>query len=89
MYTFQAVPEEGFKGDIVLDMFNGSGATCVAAAEMKRRFIGIDINVDYCRLTEERIQQIDGFRKPDLIIDRIKMPTKTKKTKKKDQQSLF
>ena len=32
MYTFRAVPEAGFEGDLVLDMFNGTGATCVAAA---------------------------------------------------------
>ena len=40
MYTFAADPESGFEGDIVLDMFNGSGATTLAARAAGRRWIG-------------------------------------------------
>ena len=39
MYTFAGAPEAGFNGDIVLDMFNGSGTTCVAARAMDRNWI--------------------------------------------------
>jgi len=46
MYTFAAVPEEGFAGDVVLDMFCGTGATCVAAKATGRRYIGIEIVED-------------------------------------------
>ncbi len=76
MYTFKAVPEFNFDGDIVLDMFNGSGSTCVAAAEMNRRFIGIDISIDFCKMSEERIKAIKPNISPNLIIDKIKMPSK-------------
>jgi DNA modification methylase len=91
MYTFGTVPELGFSGDIVLDMFNGSGSTCVAAAEMSRNFIGIDISIDYCKMTERRIRSITGFNKPDLIIDKIKMPSKAKQKRnnENDEQTLF
>ena len=73
MYTFRAVPELGFEGDIVLDMFNGSGATCVAATEMGRNFIGIDIKREYCLLTERRVLEVNYEVEPDLVIDKIKM----------------
>jgi DNA modification methylase len=73
MYTFKAVPELGFKGDVVLDMFNGSGATCVAATEMGRNFIGIDIKRKYCQLAERRVLEVNHDIEPGLIIDKIKM----------------
>ncbi len=43
------------EGDIVLDPFNGSGTVCVAAKQLNRKYIGIDINPDYCKKTEERL----------------------------------
>jgi len=43
-------------GDIVLDPFNGSGTTCIAAAELDRHYLGIDINQEYCELTINRLQ---------------------------------
>lgn len=46
------------KGDIVLDPFNGSGTTCIAAKSLKRHYIGIDINPEYVRLSKERVKNI-------------------------------
>jgi len=54
MYTFGGVPEAGFEGDLVLDMFCGTGATCVAAASLGRTYLGIDLNPDFCRIAEHR-----------------------------------
>lgn len=42
-------------GGIVLDPFMGSGTTGAVAVGAGRRFIGIDINPDYCALAVERI----------------------------------
>ena len=43
-------------GGIVLDPFFGSGTTGLVAVRHGRRYIGIDINVEYCRLADERIK---------------------------------
>jgi site-specific DNA-methyltransferase (adenine-specific) len=44
--------------DIVLDPFVGSGTTCVAAKKLGRHYIGIDINPEYCKYTEERVKKV-------------------------------
>ena len=42
-------------GDLVLDPFIGSGTTGVVALEMERRFVGIELNPDYIRIAENRL----------------------------------
>jgi len=46
-------------GDVVLDCYVGSGSTCVAAKMLGRRYIGIDISPDYCKIAEERLSAVD------------------------------
>ena len=41
---------------IVLDPFNGSGTTCLAAKSQNRLYIGIDINEEYCKYAEKRLK---------------------------------
>jgi len=55
MYSFRAVPKEDFPGDIVLDPFAGSGTTCIAARRLGRRFVGIDLNADFCAHATARV----------------------------------
>ena len=40
-------------GDTVLDPFSGSGTTGMVATQEGRRYVGIDLNVDYLRLSLE------------------------------------
>ena len=42
-------------GGIVLDPFFGSGTTGMVAKRLNRRYIGIELNPDYCELAKQRI----------------------------------
>lgn len=44
------------KGQLVLDPFMGSGTTGVAARDLERLFIGIEISPDYLKLARKRIE---------------------------------
>lgn len=46
------------KGDLVLDPFNGSGTTGIAALKLNRNYIGIENNTDYINLTKKRYKEI-------------------------------
>lgn len=46
-----------FVGETVLDPFVGSGTTLRAAANLKRKGIGIDISPEYCAKAEDRLRQ--------------------------------
>ena len=45
------------EGDVVLDPFIGSGSTAVACKQLKRNFIGFEINKNYCELAKERLKK--------------------------------
>jgi DNA modification methylase len=71
MYSFAAAPAAGFAGDVILDPLCGSGTTCVAARRQGRRFLGIDLNPDFCAYAERRVAatpvapQVMSGRRPD------------------------
>jgi site-specific DNA-methyltransferase (adenine-specific) len=43
--------------DIVLDPFVGTGTTVIAAKRLGRRFIGIDIDEKYVKITEDKLSR--------------------------------
>ena len=45
------------KNQIILDPFLGSGTTAVAAKQLKRNFIGIEISPAYCKIAQDRLRQ--------------------------------
>lgn len=47
-----------YKGDIILDPFNGVGTTTLVAKRLKRRYVGIDLSEKYCKVADERIGNI-------------------------------
>ena len=45
------------KKSIILDPFVGSGTTCVIANSLERKWIGIDINPDYIKMSKKRLKE--------------------------------
>lgn len=44
------------EGDVVLDMFNGSGTTGVVSVRNNRKYIGIELEKDFFKLSKNRIE---------------------------------
>ena len=47
--------------DLILDPYAGSGSTLVACKQLGRRYIGIEISPEYCRIAEDRLRQGELF----------------------------
>ncbi|MFV8401066.1 DNA-methyltransferase [Mycoplasma sp. CR] len=45
-------------GDLILDPFNGSGTTGIAAHSLNRRYIGIDLQEEYLEITKKRFMEL-------------------------------
>ena len=56
-YLIEASTKEG---DVVLDPFMGSGTTGVAALQMCRRFIGIELDKKYFDIAKKRIGEVSA-----------------------------
>ncbi|EKS7444790.1 site-specific DNA-methyltransferase [Campylobacter upsaliensis] len=46
-----------FENDVILDPFMGSGTSALAALQLKRNFVGYEINKDYVKLANHRINE--------------------------------
>lgn len=46
------------KGDLILDPFLGSGTTAVAAIELGRNYVGVDVSEAYCGMARERLSGV-------------------------------
>lgn len=56
------------RGMTVLDPFAGSGTTLIAASNLQRKGIGIDLNNEYHQLYLQRIADKDMFRECEYIV---------------------
>jgi len=57
------------ENDLVLDCFSGSGTTCVAAKELNRRFIGIEIDPRYHKISVDRLNGICANGQTSIFTD--------------------
>jgi len=55
------------EGDIILDPFNGTGTTVIAAKRLGRKFVGIEIDKEYVAIAEEKLRIV----RPDSHIDGV------------------
>jgi len=49
-----------YKGNIVLDMFGGTGTVAVVSHKTGRKFIHIDISKEYCATAKNRLEKVKG-----------------------------
>ena len=52
----KAIKILSYKNDVILDPFNGSGTSCVAAEINDRRWVGIELSENYANIARERIK---------------------------------
>ena len=55
--------------DIIFDPFCGSGTTCVAAKEVSRRFIGIEIDQEFHKISTDRLNGITADGQTSIFTD--------------------
>jgi site-specific DNA-methyltransferase (adenine-specific) len=55
------------EGDIILDPFNGTGTTVIAAKRLGRKYIGIELDKQYVAIAEEKLRNV----RPDSHIDGV------------------
>jgi len=58
------------ENDIVFDPFCGSGTTCKMAKNNNRRYVGIEISEEYCKIAEKRIEEPKIIKK-EIIPNKI------------------
>jgi DNA modification methylase len=55
------LPLDGLKrGDLVLDVFNGSGTTGVVALNLGRRYLGLELNHEYATKSRQRLAALQA-----------------------------
>lgn len=52
----KAIKILSYRGDVVLDPFCGSGTSVVAAEIENRKWIGIELSENYCKIARDRVQ---------------------------------
>lgn len=85
------------EGDTVLDPMMGSGQTLLMAKLLNRKFIGIEISEQYCKLAEKRLANSNEYNVEAMTEDSSKqynsrMPQDSKKkmiSNNVDERSLF
>ena len=59
-----------YKGNVVLDMFGGTGTVAVVAQKTGRHFIHIDISQKYCQIAEQRLETARMLQELPLSVGR-------------------
>ena len=58
---FEMILNDYPRSNIIFDPFLGSGTTAVAAKQLGRKYIGIEISSDYCQIGVQRLAQEELF----------------------------
>jgi site-specific DNA-methyltransferase (adenine-specific) len=60
------------EGDLVLDPFCGSSTTGVAAFQLNRKYVGIDLENEYLQLSKKRLEQTIKEKTDDIMLAKRK-----------------
>ena len=52
---YRLIQQLSYEGDVVLDIFSGAGTTCLAAAMLRRRWIGFELSENYVEKSRKRM----------------------------------
>jgi DNA modification methylase len=69
----KAIKNSSFDGDLILDLFLGSGSTIAAAHQLNRKCYGMELDPKYCQVIVDRMLKLD----PSLEVKRNGQPYKT------------
>jgi site-specific DNA-methyltransferase (adenine-specific) len=58
-----------YEGEVVLDPFMGSGQTAIAALKSGRRYLGYEIDEQYARLAEKRVEEFSVLHRAPTMFD--------------------
>ena len=85
------IPEkEKYTPGIVLDPYMGSGTTGLVAKQLGFRWIGIDINPDYCKMAQNRIDKLCAtyeWEQDGLDLSNLDISYETKEYEEKKRQT--
>ena len=86
------------EGDIVLDPFMGGGTTCVAAEQLNRKWIGVDVSMEAYTIVKSRLVkdvngQVDGqtdmFGAAKAIIAKTDAPVRNSNDDVKEKKYIY
>lgn len=66
-------------GDLVIDPFGGSGTTYVICEKYNRRWLGCEIDTNYCNIIKERLQYPENFTSDREIMNEKKLTQRREK----------
>jgi site-specific DNA-methyltransferase (adenine-specific) len=73
-------------GDTILDPFVGSGTTCIAAKLLNRKWIGIEINEEYAKISSARLMDCEIIKHKPVKADQ---ETKIEQEEKIDENDII
>ncbi len=59
------------QGDWILDPFSGSSTTGIAANLCGRRFVGLEQEEEFCKLSKERREEIENLNGQNIFVEHI------------------
>ena len=76
MLIYRLIKFYTYRGNVVLDMFGGTGTVAVVAQKTDRHFIHIDISQKYCQIAEQRLETARMLQEMPLPVGRTGKKTK-------------